>query len=123
MRKRHASQYANFGSLLCASFSVQADRMLRSQYTSFCLCAAWVECTKLYWLRKHFSYGLKTFFSTFFEFENAVRFDIMKMSCPIFVRPINGQKLQLFELQLFISAREERLELPTLGFGDRCSTN
>ena len=37
--------------------------------------------------------------------------------------PINGQKLQLFELQLFISAREERLELPTLGFGDRCSTN
>ena len=52
-----------------------------------------------------------------------IRFDIMKMGCPIFVRPINGQKLQLFELQLFISAREERLELPTLGFGDRCSTN
>ena len=48
---------------------------------------------------------------------------IPKMGCPIFVRPINGQKLQLFELQLFISAREERLELPTLGFGDRCSTN
>ena len=59
----------------------------------------------------------------FVEFENSVRFDIMKMGCPIFVRPINGQKLQLFELQLFISAREERLELPTLGFGDRCSTN
>ena len=38
----------------------------------------------------------------FVEFENAVRFDIMKMGCPIFVRPINGQKLQLFELQLFI---------------------
>ena len=55
--------------------------------------------------------------------QNAVRFDIMKMGCPIFVRPINEQKLQLFELQLFISAREERLELPTLGFGDRCSTN
>ena len=50
-------------------------------------------------------------------------FDIMKIGCPKFVRPINGQKLQLIQLQLFISAREERLELPTLGFGDRCSTN
>ena len=66
---------------------------------------------------------MNTFFSTFFEFENAVRFDIMKIGCPKFVRPINGQKLQLIQLQLLISAREERLELPTLGFGDRCSTN
>ena len=26
-------------------------------------------------------------------------------------------------LRLYVVAREERLELPTLGFGDRCSTN
>ena len=43
--------------------------------------------------------------------------------CPAFVRPINCKKPQVINLQLFIVAREERLELPTPGFGDRCSTN
>ena len=42
---------------------------------------------------------------------------------PDFVPGLKQQKPQLIELQLFTSAREERLELPTLGFGDRCSTN
>ena len=32
------------------------------------------------------------------------------------------EKLQIKDSQLSF-AREERLELPTLGFGDRCSTN
>ena len=33
------------------------------------------------------------------------------------------EALQVINLQAFIFAREERLELPTPGFGDRCSTN
>ena len=33
------------------------------------------------------------------------------------------EALQVINLQVFIFAREERLELPTPGFGDRCSTN
>ncbi len=33
------------------------------------------------------------------------------------------EALQVINLQGFIFAREERLELPTPGFGDRCSTN
>ena len=33
------------------------------------------------------------------------------------------EALQVINLQGFMSAREERLELPTPGFGDRCSTN
>ena len=31
--------------------------------------------------------------------------------------------VQIIDSYRIIYAREERLELPTLGFGDRCSTN